>query len=189
VVFHVYDRLHLDRLPRRYTVEPGKQLQGTWDTRADQGRYDLWVLGPNGYHRHLTGDTDLARRAKVDPELQVVEQSAQRRLVLRLRNAGSQPCTFTLRANAYRDTSPQDYTVPAGTTLDVAYDARAERGWYDLSVSVGSAQWFERRIAGRIESGADSISDPAMATEGAGVAVDDGVGDDSAAAGTTATPV
>ena len=25
-VFHVYDRLHLDRLPRRYTVEPHKQL-------------------------------------------------------------------------------------------------------------------------------------------------------------------
>ena len=27
-VFHVYDKLHLDRIPRRYTVEPGKQLEG-----------------------------------------------------------------------------------------------------------------------------------------------------------------
>ena len=26
VVFHVYDKLHLDRIPRRYTVEAGKSL-------------------------------------------------------------------------------------------------------------------------------------------------------------------
>ena len=30
-VFHVYDRLHLDRVPRRYAVEPGKMLDDTWD--------------------------------------------------------------------------------------------------------------------------------------------------------------
>ena len=46
-VFHVYDRLHLDRLPRRYAVEPGKQLEGSWDAAADGGKYDLWVMGPN----------------------------------------------------------------------------------------------------------------------------------------------
>src|SRR3546814_9516890 len=47
-VFHVYDRLHLDRLPRRYTLEAGTELDGRWDTTADGGAYDLWVLGPNG---------------------------------------------------------------------------------------------------------------------------------------------
>ncbi|WP_201524045.1 phospholipase domain-containing protein, partial [Klebsiella pneumoniae] len=30
-VFHVYDRLHLDRVPRRYAVEPGKMVDDTWD--------------------------------------------------------------------------------------------------------------------------------------------------------------
>ena len=37
-VFHVYDKLHLDRIPRRYTVEPGKQLEGRWDAAADGGK-------------------------------------------------------------------------------------------------------------------------------------------------------
>jgi hypothetical protein len=29
-VFHVYDRKHLDKIPRRYTVEAGKTLSDTW---------------------------------------------------------------------------------------------------------------------------------------------------------------
>lgn len=61
-VFHVYDRLHLDRLPRRYAVEPNKQLEGSWDVAADGGKYDLWVMGPNGYLRHFAGDLALAHR-------------------------------------------------------------------------------------------------------------------------------
>lgn len=56
-VFHVDDKLHLDRVPRRYVVEPGKALRGNWAALADDdGKYDLWVLGPNGYLRRFTGD-------------------------------------------------------------------------------------------------------------------------------------
>jgi phospholipase C len=54
-VFHVYDRLHLDRIPRRYTVSPGERLRGVWNLSADAGRYDLWILGPDGFHAHFTG--------------------------------------------------------------------------------------------------------------------------------------
>jgi phospholipase C len=50
-VFHVYDRLHLDRIPRRYTVEAGKSLSDNWDLTGDQGKHDLWVYGPHGYVR------------------------------------------------------------------------------------------------------------------------------------------
>eukprot|EP01032_Pedospumella_encystans_P022129 gene22130-25081_t len=49
-VFHVYDKLHLERIPRRYTVEAGKSLSDLWTPApGDQGKYDLWVLGPNGW--------------------------------------------------------------------------------------------------------------------------------------------
>ena len=55
-VFHVYDRLHLDRIPRRYTVEAGRVSSSAAGTTTDDGgRYDLWVLGPNGFHRSFTG--------------------------------------------------------------------------------------------------------------------------------------
>ena len=70
-VFHVYDKLHLDRIPRRYTVEPGKQLEGRWDAAADGGKYDLWVMGHNGFLRHFAGDLALARTAQLDAEIRV----------------------------------------------------------------------------------------------------------------------
>ena len=53
-VFHVYDRHALDRPPRRYVVGAGDRIDGEWHYDAD-GRYDLWVLGPNGFHRHFAG--------------------------------------------------------------------------------------------------------------------------------------
>ena len=51
-VLHVYDRLRLDAVPRRYTLLPGRPLRERWPLDA-QGRYDLWLLGPNGFHRHF----------------------------------------------------------------------------------------------------------------------------------------
>ena len=57
-------------IPRRYVVEPGKTLDGVWNVAADGGAYDLWVLGPNGYHRQFPGD--LAQQAAAGmPEVQV----------------------------------------------------------------------------------------------------------------------
>jgi phospholipase C len=35
-------------------------------------------------------------------------------------------------------------------------------GWYDLSVTSPEAPRYLRRLAGRLETGAPSISDPAM---------------------------
>ncbi|WP_122780279.1 phospholipase domain-containing protein, partial [Pseudomonas viridiflava] len=53
-VLHIYDRYDLAAIPRRYTVGADAPLDGTWTTY--DGRYDLWVLGPNGFHRHYRGD-------------------------------------------------------------------------------------------------------------------------------------
>ena len=52
-VFHVYDKFHLDQIPRRYTVEARKELRDDfWNViTSDNGRYDLLVYGPNGFIR------------------------------------------------------------------------------------------------------------------------------------------
>ncbi len=69
-VFHVYDKLHLDRLPRRYMVEAGKMLDDSWAAMTDDGgAYDLWVLGPNGFHRHFKGNLNALRTSNATPEV------------------------------------------------------------------------------------------------------------------------
>jgi phospholipase C len=47
-------------------------------------------------------------------------------------------------------------------TAFIWVDAMAPSGWYDFSVTVNGHEGLERRYAGRIESGEDGISDPAM---------------------------
>jgi phospholipase C len=97
-VFHVYDRLQLGRLPRRYAVEPGKTLSDTWNAFQDNmGMYDLWVLGPNGFHRHFRGDTSRIADAGVAPEIRVCYDIANGDVHVDLTNGGSKTANLSQR--------------------------------------------------------------------------------------------
>ncbi len=162
-VFHVYDRLHLDRVPRRYAIEPGKELSGSWDTFAsDGGKYDLWVLGPNGFHRAFQGDVSaLGVPGASAPEIRVCYDVANAHVYLDLINTGTAACTFTVTANAYRGDGPWTYEIPAGKQIEQHWPVGRQGNWYDFTVTTAQGG-FLRRFAGRLETGADSVSDPAM---------------------------
>jgi phospholipase C len=158
-VFHVYDKLHLDRIPRRYTVEAGKTLTDTWNTGlSDSGKYELWVYGPNGYVRSFKGDALFHDTAAFQPEVQVGYQTHSGHLYLRLRNSGKQARHVT--SNAYFTDGPWTMTVKAGETETEHWNLEKSSDWYDFTVTADN---FERRFAGRVESGKPGVSDPAMA--------------------------
>jgi phospholipase C len=157
-VFHVYNRLALDQMPRRYTVEAGKQLQGTWTTPST---YDLWVLGPNGFHRHIAGDVRRASGAAL-PEIIVRAERGTGELVVELVNNGGQPCTFQLKANKYTAATWPEMRVVARSRTTVRLPLAASSNWYDFSVRVGELMGWFRRFAGHLENGLPSITDPAM---------------------------
>jgi phospholipase C len=101
-VFHVYDKLHLaDRLPRRYVVEADKQLSDYWAAMTDNaGLYDLWVLGPNGFHRQFKGDLNRLRAGGApEPEIRVGYDPRKGDIHLELRNDGRRECRFTVQSN------------------------------------------------------------------------------------------
>ncbi|HAE27054.1 MAG TPA: phospholipase C, phosphocholine-specific, partial [Hyphomonas adhaerens] len=152
-VFHVYDKLHLDRIPRRYTVEAGKAISDVWDLEANDGQYDLWVLGPNGFLRTFRGDAS-----------KEIETSARMTLrtgivTLFMKNTGRTKQELSIDAGVYDGSEPVRVTVGAGRTLKREFDTSASNAWYDITVT---AEGFERRLAGRIETGRDGFSDPAM---------------------------
>lgn len=168
-VFHVYDNLHLDRRPRRYTVEAGGSLSGAWPTVDDGGRYDLWLLGPNGFHRSVAGRVELEPGddgpvAISDPAV-LVEVSAsarprQRVLRIRIENNGSEPAVVSLTPNAYQLDDNREVHVQPGSSMTEEWDLRPDGGWYDLTATVAELPGFERRIAGRVENGERTTSDP-----------------------------
>ena len=155
VVYHVYDGVRLDAVPHRYTVEAGMSLEDTWSAGPDVGgRYDLWVFGPNGFLRHVAGTASGA-----DPVRPEVDVEYARALEITLSNDGTTSCTFTLTANAYRRGSAS-VRVAAGGRRTRRWPLR--RGWYDVTITCDGDGTFARRLAGRVENGRPSVTDPAM---------------------------
>jgi phospholipase C len=162
-VFHVYDRLHLDRLPRRYTVEPKKALKDTWQP-VGGGAYDLWVMGPNGFHRHFTGNARrVAAVAQPNPDVRLEYDVPGGSLIVTLTNTGPVPCLFSLVPNAYFASSAgATQTVIARSEFKLSRSLASSALWYDFSVKVHGQPDYSRRFAGRMETGLPSLSDPAM---------------------------
>jgi phospholipase C len=177
-VFHVYDKLHLDRVPRRYAVEAHKSLQDKWAAGTDDaGKYDLWVLGPNGFHRHFAGDLGaLDGRRAAAPEIEFEPDGKNGNARLTARNDGDHAVVFTVKSNrAYgtvksrgddfelnKHTGFWTATVRPNRQAEMTLVLRDTGSWYDLQVTVESDPTFVRRVAGRIETGRHSVSDPAM---------------------------
>lgn len=149
-VLHVYDGLHLSEIPRRYTVEAGKALQDSWSVVE---RYQLWVLGPNGFHRSFHGDLKT-----LQPELLVTTSNSQ--LQLTLSNPGEHGVVISIDRCPYTQQGPWTLAVPARGEVRQVFACEGSGGWHDLTLR-SDGGWL-RRIAGRLETGAHSISDPLM---------------------------
>ncbi len=149
-VFHVYDRTDIRTAPRRFTVEPGRSLDGRWVFPAN-GRYDLWVLGPNGFHRHFAGGR--ADPASLATTAWTVTEGD---LVLHL---PTEHRVLGLVAHVER--------IGAGAVSERLTDARHRWplrdsfGWYDVTLSATAVPGYRRRVAGRVDtSGRATCSDP-----------------------------
>ncbi len=155
-VFHVYDRLHLETIPRRYTVEAGKSLTDEWLVQSDQGCYDLWVYGPNGFVREFRGC--LRSGAATAPEVELRYDTQSVALEMIVTNSGTEKGILTVQANAYRSDGPWTVSVPARGRAGRHWSLVASHRWYDFTVR---GENFERRFAGRLEDGTPGFSDPA----------------------------
>jgi phospholipase C len=77
-----------------------------------------------------------------------------------LSNAGGTvACTFTVTDNAYGATATRN-TVAAGQSLTLDLPLGASFGWYDLNITCDTDAQWSRKIAGHVESGQASRTDP-----------------------------
>ncbi len=139
-VFHIYDRLRLDRAPRRYTVEGGKRLTGAW--ALEGGRYDLQIMGPDGFHRRLAGNRktdDLAIDVQLFGPSTAVADAA---LMLSAQGAGRLPARST------RGDRPVSLRAGRAGPQQMRVEASAQ-GRYDVTVLMGDGG-FIRQFAGRV---------------------------------------
>lgn len=88
-------------------------------------------------------------------------------LAVQIRNLNSAShYSIEIRDNAYQN-KPVKKLLKAGRSMQrhgdhIVLNLEKSYGWYDFSLRVEGFDHFEKRYAGRVETGKDSFSDPAM---------------------------
>ncbi|WP_250479364.1 MULTISPECIES: phosphocholine-specific phospholipase C [unclassified Caballeronia] len=162
-VFLLYRNASADA-PRTYTVEARKRLADSVAANAD-GSFDFVVHGPNGFLRRIAGKASPQShwwsREQAAPDVAEGYDVANGNLQLRLANRGTAACTFSVK-NAYDPSKTITRRVRGGDTEQLYVDLRDAHGWYDIEITVDTDSAFLRRLAGHVETGRDSMSDPAF---------------------------
>lgn len=135
--------------PFSYTVGAGKSLRPVLDVT---GGFDVSFHGPNGFFRRFAGNTR-------DPLLEVRARRKDGRLVLILHNRSDEALRVHV-ADAYaRDRTVR---VAAKGRKRVRIGVARTHGWYDVLVTVRKHPRVKRALAGRLETGRPSTSDPQL---------------------------
>lgn len=150
--FHVYAPDHAQTWA--YTVAKGDVLKDRWNlSQFANGKYHLRVYGPNGFYREFKGTAH-------DPLVECVcKYEAKGKIAFDLKNVDtSKKHEVVIRDNGYKR-GVQQHVLSANAGKQVVYALADHGGWYDFSVVVDGC---EKRYAGRVETGAMSITDPVM---------------------------
>jgi phospholipase C len=154
VVFQVRSGNAADTV-RNYTVEPGKQLTDSWTVGSS---YNLSVYGPNGFVRYFTGSIG-PNAAALDVSSRY-HHEGRHSIEVKIANVSAAPAEVSV-LDAYTGdgvTRPLD----PGQTFEDELQLDQFHGWYDLIITVTGDSTFKYELAGHVETGKDSFSDPAL---------------------------
>lgn len=162
-VFHVYDLLNLEEGPSRYTLAHGTDMDVIVQQIAPGQKYNLWILGPGGFHRQLGGRlAPQGANSGRDPEITVQYDVAESLLRVAIKNAGQQLLTFSTCAIAHSKQSESKFILAPEECTKLSWDVKPYGNWYDVVITSPTRPDYVCRMSGRIENGHDLTSDPAM---------------------------
>jgi phospholipase C len=118
----------------------------------------LSVYGPNGFVRYFNGSFG-SSAAALDVRSRY-STGASGSISLTIRNVSAHSAEVTV-LDAYTGRSISEF-LHSGDDFEKGFVLGEFYGWYDLIVTVGGDPTFKYRLAGHLENGRDSFSDPAM---------------------------
>lgn len=143
-------------IPRSYTVEPGKHLTDTWNVIVNGATaYDLSVYGPNGFMRVFKGDYSSANL-----DIRVIYEKENAGLNLVVLNKDLRPREVQVFDNYTNESF--SYLLTPKDSMKKDWPSNKNFGWYDMTIKVHGDIDFEYRLTGHVETGKDSVTDPAI---------------------------
>lgn len=144
-----------------FGVVAGDTIEYEWPVKQfDAQQYHLRLHGPNGFFREFRG-------SQKDPSLEVscvYETDRAKKptgnLIVKLHNTGD-ATSVVLKDHGYKQ-SDKTVEIAKGSSKEILLPLGKQHGWYDFSVYSKGSQDFERRYAGRVETGKESFTDPVM---------------------------
>lgn len=145
---------------RSYAVAAGDVITDQWPLSSfENGNYHFQVYGPNGFFREFRGNTG-------DPVVVTCEYERNKKQLtgnvrLTLTNKTAKALSVEIADNAYK-LPAQSKQIAASAGATVVLDLSKSFGWYDVAIRIPGNDLFESRFAGRVETGKEAVSDPAM---------------------------
>jgi phospholipase C len=145
--------------PWTYTVGRGAKIFDTWNVTANgQTAYDLSVYGPNGFLRAFRGS--ISGNGIADLDIRSAYDTQRNGIILLISNGGTSKEKLSIR-DAYTGETFTSNLEP-GEYREKTWFLQQSFGWYDLTVQVESDSSFKQQLAGHVETGEDSLTDPAI---------------------------
>jgi phospholipase C len=139
--------------PWTYTVGAREEIT---DSLAVAAGYDLSVYGANGFFRCFKGS--LAGKADLETDLAYdVERNG---VMLKIHNKGAGVCPVSV-LDGYSKKRVLESVRP-GKVWTMYFPLAKTYGWYDLMVESSLDASFQRHLAGHVETGRESMTDPAI---------------------------
>ncbi|MGC1415505.1 MAG: phospholipase C, phosphocholine-specific [Candidatus Acidiferrum sp.] len=142
--------------PWIYTVGAGDEVSDKFGAGGNSS-YNLAVYGPNGFLRTFAGSFEAG---SANLSVKTISDRESESIALLIHNHGSDSAHVEI-ADAYSGKTTTHSVRPDSI---FTYFSELERsfGWYDFIVQTGSDASFKRQLAGHVETGRDSVTDPAM---------------------------
>ena len=151
--------------PWTYTVGARDEASDNFGASGDAA-YNLSVYGPNGFLRTFAGSFGSGRASL---GVKAIYDAESEGIALEIRNHGRSEEKLRI----VDDYSGRVVTLRLDplATFTHFWQLSKSFGWYDLTVQTDSDASFQRLLAGHVETGRDSMSDPAIGAATAQAAV------------------
>jgi len=147
-----------------YALTPGDNISDEWALNDfENSLYHLRVYGPNGFYREFKGN---AQDPDLNADVQYQQDAAGKKFTGNIQigfsSGSATPLLVEVIDNAYKSAPLTRTVYNAARFTPLVLNLQKSHCWYDFTIRVKGHTTFEKRYAGRVETGNHSFTDPLM---------------------------